>query len=252
MHLSGDAAGELPAVDEHIVAEGCGYEIFGGILVRIPPSPEPHVRRRSKLAMLLETHVADEFNAALWMLTRTSETTDIAPDACVYSRARDPRTGGRQLEHLAFLIVDAGSIEYAGRKAASLVGRGVHRVLAIDIERDCVLEWSRGRGVWDALESEASIAEPSLAAPLPVEALICEDLVEAAAWRALMSSTQGRAQRIAAGMARGVVDVLATRGLRLSAQEQEQILSERDFGRLQRWADCIGTCASGAELLAIH
>jgi hypothetical protein len=183
----GDASSELPAVDEHLVRGGCGYEIFEGKLVPAPPSPEPQATCRARLALLLEVHGADGFNAALDMLIRTSETTDIAPDASVYPRARDPKTGGRQLEHLAFEIVDAESFEYAGRKAASLAGRGVRRVFAIDVERECVLEWSRELGAWSMLDATASIEDPALVMPLPVEALLQEEKVDRALLRMLIA-----------------------------------------------------------------
>ena len=47
------------------------------------------------------------------MLTRTSEKGDMAPDASVHPAAPDPRTGGRQLEDLAFEVVSTERLSAA-------------------------------------------------------------------------------------------------------------------------------------------
>ncbi len=52
----------------------------------------------SALDALVRAHRAEGYAVAVDMLTRTSRTDDIAPDVSVYPAARDPRTGGRQLE----------------------------------------------------------------------------------------------------------------------------------------------------------
>ncbi len=265
----GDGERELPAVDARLVREDCGYEIFEGKLVPVPPRPEPQATRRARLALLLEVHVTDELDVAMGMLTRTSAITDIAPDASVYPRARDPRTGGRQLEHLAFEIVGAGSIEYAGHKAASLTGRGVRRVLAIDVERECVLEWSRELGAWSLLDAAASIEDPALVVPLPVGAMLREEQVDRALLQALLakrnpvieaelakSRAEGFAEGFVDGLAEGWAEVIlamiVARDLCVSWHEQEQILLERDLARLERWRARAATCASVAELIAIR
>src|SRR6187399_629088 len=95
---------DLPDIDERLVAPESGYEIDDGKLVRVPPSDPPHAFCHVNLSALLVTHVASDFQAAIDMLTRTSRIDDIAPDASVLPRAPDPRTGRRQLEHLAFEI----------------------------------------------------------------------------------------------------------------------------------------------------
>jgi Uma2 family endonuclease len=178
------ASTELPAVDERLIAPNCGYEIDDGKLVPVPPADEPHAECHSRLAALLEAHVAAEFNVAIDMLTRTSWTSDLAPDASVYPRARDSRTGGRQLEHLAFEIVSTESLGHSGRKAASLVGRGVRRVFAIDLEHVRAFEWSRELESWRVLDRRTSIVDPALVVPLPVSALLqtakADDTVAAA------------------------------------------------------------------------
>jgi Uma2 family endonuclease len=252
-----DARTELPPVDEHIVVPECGYEIDDGEVVLVPPSHEPHATCHSKLQWLLEAHKAAEFDVACDMLTRISETSDRAPDASVYPRARDPRTGGRQLEHLAFEVVSTESLGDAARKAAGLVGRGVRRVFAVDVKRRRVLEWAPGRERWTELDGAATISDPALVTPLPVQALLRDAEADYAVGRALVikrnpAIEEARQESKAKGRAEAIIEVLASRGLVLSAHEQEQILGERDPARLGRWLARVATCESTAELLAIR
>src|ERR1044071_1302212 len=96
---------ELPDVDERLGAPGARHEILEGVLVHVPPADPPHAMRHSKVSALIEAHASSEFQVASDMLTRTSKTSDIAPDVSVYPRAAHPHTGGRQLEHLALAVV---------------------------------------------------------------------------------------------------------------------------------------------------
>src|SRR5512140_2066170 len=120
------------------------------------------------------------------MLTRTSETGDVAPDVSVFPRARDPRTGGRQIEQLAFEIVSTESLGHAGRKAGKLVTRGVRRVFAIDVERARALEWSASLETWSMLEPGGFLEDPVFAAPLPIDALVRAAETDDAVARALL------------------------------------------------------------------
>jgi len=115
------ADSKLPAVDARLVAPGSRYEILDGALVYVPPADESVGTLRANIAVLAEAHVAANFKVAIAMLTRTSNTSDIAPDVSVFPCARDRRTGGRQLEQLAFVIVGTKSPSHARRKAARLV-----------------------------------------------------------------------------------------------------------------------------------
>jgi len=269
------ANAELPAVDERLVAPESGYEIDDGKLVRVPPSDEPHGTRHSKISALVEAHAGADFDVASDMLTRTSETTDIAPDVSVFPCARDRRTGGRQLEELAFEVVSTESLGHAGRRAATLIGRGVRRVFAIDVERVRALEWSPELGSWIVLDPRSYIEDSTLGAPLPVAALVHAAKADDAMAKALrvkrnpefeaereegraegrkQGREEGREQGVADGMVRGRADalitVLVSRGLDPRAEERERILGERDPARLDRWLVGTATCASVAELLA--
>ena len=102
------------------------------------PADPLHGSRHLQLSALIDAHIGPEFEAACDLLIRSSEIDDIAPDVSVYPEAPDPETGSRQIEQLAFELVSTQSLS----KAAKLVGRGVRRVFAIDVERSLALEWS--------------------------------------------------------------------------------------------------------------
>jgi Uma2 family endonuclease len=244
---------ELPAVDERLVASESGYEIDDGKLVRVPPCKEPHGNPHSKLAALLEAHVAEDFNVALDMLTRISETTDRAADASVYPFARDPQTGGRQIEQLAFEIVSTESLADAGRKAGQLSGRGVRRVFAIDVERARVFEWSRELGTWSLLDPHGRIEDPTLAVPLSIELLVRSVKTDDALANALLAKRnpvllaaidEGRAH----AMADAILRVLEQRSVHLDGRDRERVLAARVLAQLERWLDRAATCSQAAEL----
>ena len=89
-------------VDEHIIAGGARYEILDGQVFYVPPADEPHAARQLQVGVVVTDHLANGFEAATEMLTRTSELNDFAPDVSVYPTARDPETGGRQARASCF------------------------------------------------------------------------------------------------------------------------------------------------------
>jgi len=112
---------EFPAVDERLIAPETGYEIDDGRLVHVAPSDEDHAVNQCAIGALLRAHRNVEREVAVDMLTRTTERDDSAPDASVYPIARDPRTGGRQLEELAFEVLATerlGQFEHPSGSAA--------------------------------------------------------------------------------------------------------------------------------------
>ncbi|MEJ7601728.1 MAG: Uma2 family endonuclease [Kofleriaceae bacterium] len=180
----------LPAIDERIVAPGSRFECDDGKLVYVPPADPPHAICNANLAWLLRAHVVPELEVAVDMLTRTSRIDDIAPDASVYPRLPHPETGGRQLEWLAFEIASTQSLADAGRKAGKLIGRGVRRVFAIDLERTRVLEWSGTLGTWSMLDSGTSIEDHAFVLPIPIEALLHVTRADDAVAHALLARHQ--------------------------------------------------------------
>jgi Uma2 family endonuclease len=178
---------ELPAVDERLVAGETRYEIDDGKLVYVAPADEPHAVHHGALGALLRAHRAPDRSVAIDMLTRTSRTSDLAPDASIFPTARDPRTGGRQIEELAFELLATSRLADAAARARKLVGRGVRRVFASDVRRKRCREWSVVLGTWSMLGPDAVIEDVALAVPLPVLALAdaaAADLATVRAYRA--------------------------------------------------------------------
>ncbi len=175
---------ELPAVDERLIAPETGYEIDDGELVHVAPSDEDHAVNQCAIGALLRAHRSGGREVAVDMLTRTSERDDSAPDASVYPSARDPRTGGRQLEELAFEVLATERLGHAGTKAAKLATRGVRRVFAIDVAKQRVFEWSREHGTWQRLEATALLEDVALGVPVPVAALVDAAVADDATVRA--------------------------------------------------------------------
>jgi Uma2 family endonuclease len=244
----------LPPVDERLIVPDTRYELVDGEVVYVSPALEPHGSRHSKLSALLEAFVADGYNAASDMLTRTSDVEDFAPDKSIYPAARDPETGGRQLEELAFEVVSTETLSRAAKKAASLVQRGVRRVFAIDVERQRGLEWSTSTGVWEILSNDAAIEDPVLVLPLPIHDLVAAAHADDAVARALLAKNNPiLAAAIAEGKAEGkteaILAVLAGRGLRASDDQDRAIRAMRDEATLDRWLARAGTCTSVADLL---
>ena len=251
-----DPISKLPEVDERLVVPEARYEIVDGRVVHVPPADEPHGANHCTLAAIAHAHRADAYAPAVDMLTRTSQIDDIAPDVSVYPSARDPATGGRLLEELAFEIVSTESIAHAGTKAAKLVARGVRRVFAIDLKRARALEWSKELGEWSLLDRRGQIEDPVLAVPIPIEALLDAARAGDAIPHALRVKRHPefiaeRAEGRAEGRAEALLVVLAARGLKPTEAERRRILEERELGRLERWLAASTSCADVAALLAV-
>src|SRR5258705_9954886 len=159
------AEAELPPVDERLVEPETRYEMYDGELVYVPPSDHAHGERQAKASALIEACVRPEFSVATEMLTRTSRTSDIAPDISVCPRALDPATGRRRIAELAFEVVSTQSLGNAADKARRLLARGVRRVFAIDVEHGRALEWSGALAAWQR-HPGICIEDPVLAVPL--------------------------------------------------------------------------------------
>lgn len=258
--MSSDATAadpELPPVDARLVTPETRFEMYDGVLVHVPPADPPHGMQHSKTAALLEAYAAPDFAVAIDMLTRTSRTSDFAPDVSVFPRAPDPRTGGRQLEHLAFEIVSTQSLSHAKRKAAGLVARGVRRMFAIDVVRARVLEWSGRLGTWSVHDTSSQLDDPTLVAPLPIIALLDAAAADDAMARAFIAKrnpvieayrAEGVLEGLTLGRTEALLAILEARGVPLDATARARILDERDPDRLLAWMTRAATCADIAEV----
>jgi len=254
-----DTASELPPVDERLVEPETRYEMLDGELIYVPPADGPHGSMHSRIAALVEAHTRPEFQVAVDMLTRTSRTSDVAPDVSVYPRAPDPVTGRRQLQHLAFEVVSTTTLRYAGRKAETLIARGVRRVFGIDVKRARALEWSGSPGAWQPVDVSTVIDDLVFAVPLPMDALVHAVTVDDTVARALISKhnpviedelARIREQGQRDGVAAALLDVLAARGIALDPAQRARILGEPDVGRLARWIARAARATSVADVFA--
>jgi Uma2 family endonuclease len=242
------AASELPDINDRLVEPEARYEMRDGELVYVSPADRPHGRRHAKVIALLEAYASCEFEVGCDQLTRTSQVDDVAPDVSVYPDAPDPRTGGRQLEQLAFEVVSTESLGHAGQNAAKLTARGVRRVFAIDIQRTRALEWSAELGTWRGLDPAGHIEDAALELPLPIGAMLHAARADDAVARALVARHNPvieavRAEDRAASRAEGKIEgkiealvaILTARDIALDSAARERILREHDPQRLDRW-----------------
>ncbi|MEP7122103.1 MAG: Uma2 family endonuclease [Byssovorax sp.] len=262
--------GGSPDVDDRLVMPGTRFEIIDGKVEHVPPADEQHGTRHSRVSALLEAYAAAGYDVASDMLTRTSAKGDMAPDASVFPSARDPRTGGRQLEELAFEVLSTERLGHAARKARALAERGVRQIFAIDVTRNSVLAWLRTTNTWQILPHDSAIEDRALALPLPVRALVDAASAGDAVARALIAkknpviaSALERAERKgkargersgqAAGQAKGRIEsllaVLAARGLKVRKKHEKRIRATRDDATLAAWLVRAVTCATVDDLL---
>jgi Uma2 family endonuclease len=253
-------------VDERLVMPETRYEIIAGEVVYVTPADPPHATRHSKVSAIVEAYASRDYEVASDMLTRTSAKGDMAPDVSVFPRAPDPVTGGRQLERLAFEVVSTETLPAAARKAASLAGRGVARIFALDVNRRRALEWSRRTSGWQILPHDAVIEDVALVAPLPVHDLVQAARADDAMARGLLAKknrvlvraiggarnegrAKGRTEGRTEGEAEAVLTVLRGRGLRVSPSQAAQIRSTTDAATLHGWLLRAGVCRRASDLL---
>ncbi|HEX7668822.1 MAG TPA: Uma2 family endonuclease [Polyangiaceae bacterium] len=250
--------GRTYGLDERIVMPETRVEVVGGRISFVAPAEPPHASRHSKVAALLEAHVAEGYDATVDMLTRTSEDNDFAPDASVYATALDPLTGERQLEELAFEVVSTQTLSAAGRKAAELCRRGVRRVFAIDVERRRALEWLPRTASWQILPGTSRIEDRVLVAPLPIVALVDAAKADDAVATALLAKRnpvllQALAESQQAGKLEGKLDailaVLTSRGLAVTKAEEQEIRSATDAAIVDDWLTRAALVKDAAALL---
>ena len=188
-----------------------------GRLVLSPPSDEKHAVPHADLTYVLRAHVKPGFSVAVDMLTRASEQNDFAPDASVFEAERDPATGGRRLEQLAFEVVNEQALSVQTSKARELTKRGVRRAFCLVTKQGKLLEWSRETDGWSATPLE-EIDDPCFVRPLPAPALLRAALADDAVLRALRAKghpefdavrEEGREE----GLRLGILDLCESLGI---------------------------------------
>lgn len=226
-------------VDDRIVKPESRAEIVEGKLVFAPPADEEHAVPHATLAYVLSAHVKHGFNVAVDMLTRTSKDNDFAPDASVYEAERNPETGGRKLEQLAFEVVSEQPLSVQTTKARELTKRGVRRIFCLVIKKGKLIEWSHETDAWSATPLE-SIDDPCFVKPLPSAALLraasSDDAVIAAlAAKRHPAIEQLREEGREEGLRQALRGVFAARGLPLGPEAAARIAACSDVSRLNAW-----------------
>ena len=248
----------LPAVDDHIVAPESRAEILHGHLLMSPPANEPHATHHGALAYVLSAHVADGYSVAIDMLTRTSATSNFAPDASVYPAARDAGTGGRQLEELAFEIADTQPLRSASDKARELIRRGVRRVFCLVVHHARLLEWNVETDGWSPLPGLSHLDDRCFAAPVPVHVITHAAGRDAAVVAALEArgepalvaiEARGEARGEARALAQALRTILAARGLS-ATYAQEGWIRAAGVPALTRWIAVAATANTADEVFA--
>ncbi len=230
--------------DERLAEPETRYEVLDGEKVYVVPANEPHGTAHFGLDYILRAHVARGYIGASEMLTRTSPTKDMAPDASVYPEARDPVTGGRQLEELAFEVASTQSLKEVAARALDFTNRGVRRVFCLEVARQRVFEWDSQLGDWRMLSLGASITDPCLIRPLSVRALLDaaeqDDEVARALLakknRVLATALRAREKRgEKKGGKKALIEAIETAAERLGVELDEgrrTAISERSAGEL--------------------
>jgi Uma2 family endonuclease len=256
----------LPRIDDRLAPPETRLEYLDGIEVFASPANPLHATHHWDLTYVLGAHVAKGYRGAVDMLTRTSETSDFAPDASIFAQGRDRKTGGRKLEELAFEVTDQQALSVPTDKARKLVARGVRRVFCVLVKQQRVMEWSRETDGWQPLQNKAVIDDACLVRPLPIAALLDAAGTDDAVARALLDKhvpalEHALAMSAAEGEARGklegkleakremLVAILRKRGLSVSSSVAGRIAACATMTTLDRWLDRAITATTAAAVI---
>ncbi|MEZ4392905.1 MAG: hypothetical protein R3A48_17600 [Polyangiales bacterium] len=190
--------------------------------------------------------LAEGYEVAVGMLTRADDESDAAPDVSVFPSAPDPVTGGRQLEEIAFEVLDSERLSHTTAKVEKFAKRGVRRLFAVRVATRAVYEWDHAHHDWTELDAAGEIHDRCFRVAVPVAALIDRVRADDTVARALLASgNRVFEQTLAAREARGelaalaasVLRVLARRGVHLDDEVRARVIACDDRATLERWLD---------------
>jgi|SRR3954463_13965859 len=261
LHLPG--RGAFPPVDEHLVEpEVTRDEIIGGRRVVAFPAEAPHADQHGDLQYVLRAHIAPGYVASVDLLTRFDQKSDFASDACVRREGVDPQTGRRHLEELAFEVVSEQREQKVSEKVPRMHQRGVRRIFALFLKSRQVCEWSaEGQGSWRPLDLASAIEDPCLAKPLGIAALLDAAAADDAVIEALAAKDnpalrkredaarrEGQVEGKVEEVATSILSVLEARGIVVSPDQRQEILSCADLDRLRYWLRRAALAATADEI----
>jgi RNA polymerase-binding transcription factor DksA len=171
---------EFPAIDDRLVEPETRTEMIDGEFRQALPGEPPHADTQCDVSYVIRANVVPGYVASTDLLTRVSEDSDFATDACIRRDGIDPSTGTRYLEELSFEVKSTQSVADLTSRARMLIRRGVRRVFAIFVNKDRdeqvqagpVKEWSPREDRWIDLGDEDEISDPLLWRPVKVRALL--------------------------------------------------------------------------------
>lgn len=236
-----------PPVDRNLLREDSHAEILDGRLVlHAAGAGEQHATEHFDIPALLGRCLAQGYRGASDMLTRLKDDTEVAPDVSIFPAARDPVTGGRQLEELAFEVIDTTPWSEVSDKARKLVARGVRRVFVVDVNAHSVSEWSPTQNNWQRLSEDATIDDRCFTQPLPVRALLDTLAADDAVTEALLArKNRALLRHLAQAEARGALNekrallrrVLTRQTPALTAEQVAKIEACTDPAKLDLWIE---------------
>jgi hypothetical protein len=209
---------EVLDLDDRIVRPGSRAEVVRGRLVLIPPAEEPQALCHTRTDYVIRAHVVPPYTVSRRLLTRTSHSSDLAPDVSVYRR--DANTGKRLIAEVTFEILGTLPLSDVTDKARELRARGTRRIFALSVERVRALEWSAEFDDWALLPADAELDDPCFARPVPTAALFDAARADAAVVAALAARAVPELRAIearghAAGLRKGIIDLCAVLGIEL-------------------------------------
>jgi hypothetical protein len=245
-------ASSFPPLDQHLVEPETHQEMVRGERLLAQPAQPPHGDRHCELDYVIRAHVRPGFVGSTDMLTRLSEGSDFAADTSVRKQGKDPTTGQRYLEELAFEVVYKQPLKKITERAEDLSERGVRRVFAIFVKTGQVKEWAHAARAWRALDPASTIRDRCLSRPLAVRALLDAAAADDEVARALeaknnpaiasmkaaseqRSEQRGEQRGEKQATAAAILAVLAVRGLAVPDGVRAAIDASNDLERLRRW-----------------
>ncbi len=259
--------------------------VRGERMVAMPSLPE-HGDRHFSLDYVLGAHVKRDYVGSTDLITRFGGKSDFATDTCIRKTGKNPRTGERYLEEVAFEVVHTQSDKEVRTRAEDISARGVRRFFAIFVKKGVVAEWLAKQKTFAPLDLDGEISDRTLATPVRVRALL--DAVEAdnGVARALLAKNnpvleaeqkrlheqgleegrvrgveEGRAKGVEEGVLKGrevgllegkasaVIAVLVARGQSISPDLRKAILACTDERTIDAWLRKAATASSADELL---
>ena len=183
-------------------------EIVDGVVYRTMGANPPHATQHAGVTHVFVGVLADGYAVAVDLLTRADEDSDAAPDVSIFPSAPDEKTGGRQLEEIAFEVLDTERLAHATDKVEKFAKRGVRRLFAVKVASRRVYEWDHAHHDWTELDAAGEIVDRCFRVPLPVAALLDRMLANDTVARALLAARNrviegAIAEREARGEARG-------------------------------------------------